>query len=350
MARAGLYITEVKKARDALRAMGKHPSVDAVRIALGNTGSKTTIHKYLKQLEEEEPGTRDASTRVSAAIEALVTQLAAQLQGEASVQIDALRLESAQTDLSHAAALSVSRAENEALARQLKGAEAAGHAEMVAHAETRRLVQAELIARLAADQKVASLQERLAENVAHLQSIEEKHQHARTSLAHYREAAKEQRDQDLRRHEQQIGQLQAELRTLQQSLVVKQGELSHLHQDGARLVAELSHANKALFEEQGKAQRLSTRIEALQSVEQRERLLTVQAEALTGQLALLRDELVAARSRTDALLLQVRTLELALARAESRLEAQSDLAGQLRLHLIEALKKRRRIDQGASPD
>jgi hypothetical protein len=350
MARAGLYITEVKKARDALRAMGKHPSVDAVRIALGNTGSKTTIHKYLKQLEEDEPGTRDASASVSTAIDALVAQLAAQLQGEASAQIEALRLESAQTDLSHAAALSALRGENDAMALQFKLAEAARHAEMVAHADTRRLLQAELIARLSADQKVGSLLERLAENVAHLQSIEEKHQHARESLAHYRESAKEQRDQDLRRHEQQIGQLQAELRTLQQTLVVKQGEISHLHQDGARLVADLSHANKALFDEQGKAQRQITRIEALQSVEQRERLLTVQAEALTGQLALLRDELAAARSGNDALVLQVRELELALARAESRLEAQSDLAGQLRLHLLEAVKKRQRIDKSETLD
>ncbi|MFN6505802.1 DNA-binding protein [Xanthomonas translucens pv. translucens] len=29
---------------------GKHPSVDAVRVALSNTGSKTTIHRYLKEL------------------------------------------------------------------------------------------------------------------------------------------------------------------------------------------------------------------------------------------------------------------------------------------------------------
>lgn len=32
------------------------PSVDAVRVALGNTGSKTTIHKYPKELEAEEGG------------------------------------------------------------------------------------------------------------------------------------------------------------------------------------------------------------------------------------------------------------------------------------------------------
>ena len=54
MARGGLYKSDVQRARDALRAQGKHPSVDAVRVALGNTGSKTTIHRYLKELEEEE--------------------------------------------------------------------------------------------------------------------------------------------------------------------------------------------------------------------------------------------------------------------------------------------------------
>ena len=33
-------------------ARGEHPSIDAVRIEMGNTGSKTTIHRYLKELDE----------------------------------------------------------------------------------------------------------------------------------------------------------------------------------------------------------------------------------------------------------------------------------------------------------
>ncbi|NNC09676.1 DNA-binding protein, partial [Corallococcus exiguus] len=56
MARAGLYKSDVQKARDALLAQRKKPSVDAVRVALGNTGSKTTIHRYLRELEGEEGG------------------------------------------------------------------------------------------------------------------------------------------------------------------------------------------------------------------------------------------------------------------------------------------------------
>ena len=51
MARTGLTRMDVKRARDALLAQGQHTSIDAIRIALGNTGSKTTIHRYLKELE-----------------------------------------------------------------------------------------------------------------------------------------------------------------------------------------------------------------------------------------------------------------------------------------------------------
>lgn len=82
MARAGLDKSDVQKARDALRAQGKHPSVDAVRVALGNTGSKTTIHRYLKELEEEEGQGLGAKVAVSDALQDLVGRLAGRLHDE----------------------------------------------------------------------------------------------------------------------------------------------------------------------------------------------------------------------------------------------------------------------------
>ena len=48
MARSGIYKSEVLRARDNLRATGRNPSIDAVREELVNTGSKSTIHRYLK--------------------------------------------------------------------------------------------------------------------------------------------------------------------------------------------------------------------------------------------------------------------------------------------------------------
>ena len=46
MARSGIYKSEVVRARENLMAQGRHPSIDALRIELGNTGSKATIHRY----------------------------------------------------------------------------------------------------------------------------------------------------------------------------------------------------------------------------------------------------------------------------------------------------------------
>ena len=53
MARGGVNKAVVQIARTAILARGEHPSIDAVRIELGNTGSKTTIHRYLKELDDK---------------------------------------------------------------------------------------------------------------------------------------------------------------------------------------------------------------------------------------------------------------------------------------------------------
>jgi hypothetical protein len=56
MARGGIYKSEVIRARTTLLSQGIYPSIDAVRQELGNTGSKATIHRYLKEIGEEEGG------------------------------------------------------------------------------------------------------------------------------------------------------------------------------------------------------------------------------------------------------------------------------------------------------
>ena len=87
-----------------------------------------------------------------------------------------------------------------------------------------------------------ALQERLAAEERHRQSLEEKHKHARQALEHFRESTKEQRDQDQRKHEQQVQYLQAELRTVNETLATKQQEAVHTLQENARLLGDLSRA------------------------------------------------------------------------------------------------------------
>lgn len=102
MARIGLDKSAVKKARDGLLAQSQYPSVDAVRVALGNTGSKTTIHKYLKELEEEGSGKGQGS--ISGVLQDLVERLAARLHGEADERLAGAVAEYAEKEQRHLAA------------------------------------------------------------------------------------------------------------------------------------------------------------------------------------------------------------------------------------------------------
>ena len=104
MARTGLYKSEVKKARDYLLSQGKRPSVDALRIELGNTGSKTTIHKYLKELEEDDGG-QNPKASLSDALQDLVARLAAQLHEEADTKIGTIRTEAGEMERRNAATI-----------------------------------------------------------------------------------------------------------------------------------------------------------------------------------------------------------------------------------------------------
>jgi hypothetical protein len=92
MARTGLSKSQVRECRDRLLAEGRYPSVDAVRLALG-TGSKSTIHKYLKELGSEDASTglkRDDTART---LQGVVEQLADQLHRDAERRVLALRAE-----------------------------------------------------------------------------------------------------------------------------------------------------------------------------------------------------------------------------------------------------------------
>lgn len=88
MARGGINKALVAKARETVLARGENPSIDAIRIELGNTGSKSTIHRYLKELEEEASTRLDDAALLSQPIKELVARLASRLQEEAQDIVD----------------------------------------------------------------------------------------------------------------------------------------------------------------------------------------------------------------------------------------------------------------------
>jgi chromosome segregation ATPase len=332
MARAGLYKSDVQKARDSLIAQSLYPSIDAVRMALGNTGSKTTIHKYLKELEEEEgAGPRKAS--ISEALQDLVERLAARLQEEADESVVQAKEALVRKEQEHAHANRQLQNDLVSAREAIQTLEARMSSEAADHAKTRAALQTEIGARHTAEQQVVDLKDRLAENEQHRQSLEEKHTHARNALEHYRQSVKDQRDQDQRRHEQQVQQVQAELRQQQLVLAGKQEEVTRLNQEGARLVLELSHTKQSLYEQLTQGRKLEQKIEQLQSLQQHAGDIERQLASKIAEAELLAEQLKNVNEQLAPVLARSRELELQLVQANARAGAQEQIGEQLRAYI-----------------
>ncbi|WP_256594744.1 hypothetical protein [Pseudomonas sp. OV226] len=84
-------------------------------------------------------------------------------------------------------------------------------------------------------------------------------------LEHYRNAVKEQREQEQQRHEGQVQQVRVELRQLQHTLMLKQDELTRLNRDNERLLSEARQQAKAVATHEDAALLLSSEITAMKT-------------------------------------------------------------------------------------
>ncbi len=332
MARSGLYKSDVKRARDSLLAQSQYPSIDAVRMALGNTGSKTTIHKYLKELEEEEGGTHQKAS-ISEALQDLVERLAGRLQEEAQASVTQAKDALDAKEHEHAQVRAALQGELAAAREAARTLEAQLSTEVASHVKTQAALQSEAIAKHTAEQHAADLKDRLTENEQHRKSLEEKHIHARDALEHYRQSVKDQREQDLRRHEEQVQQVQAELRRQQLAVGAKQDEVTKLNQEGARLIAELAHTKQSLYEQLTNGRKLEQKIEQLQMLRQNTGDIERQLASKIAEVELLGEQQNAVRAELASALARSRELELELAQTNAKAAAQEQIGDQLRAYV-----------------
>ena len=333
MARSGLYKSDIQKARDSLLAQGKHPSVDALRVELGNTGSKSTIHRYLKELEEEEEQGLGAKVAVSDALQDLIGRLAGRLHEEAEAVVTQAQQRFEVQLQERTQALEQQQQEGTALSTQLQRTDAALQAERADHTATRQALAEATLLIGQLEERAAGLVTRLSENEAHARSLEEKHQHAREALEHYRTSVKEQREQEQRRHEHQVQELQVSLRQANETLTSKNHELLQLNRDNGqwlerhtRLEQELAQVRQAAAGQQGE-------LDAL-------RLTAVEHQALQ------------VRWNQDLQILETLRTELTQARADQlqerqrREQAETDsLRAGVRLETLEQLLAQLSIDR-----
>lgn len=266
MARGGVNKAIVQKAREALLARGENPSIDAVRVELGNTGSKTTIHRYLKELDELDQRRKAPQQGLSDELSELVARVAQRLAEEGEEQIE-LALAASRTEKSEL--LEQFQASQDAL-RQLQQQfdiqRSALDTESAELQTCRTTLQAEQTRNARLNQSNLDLEVRLKDKDEQIRSLEEKHLHARDALEHYRGAMKEQREQEQRRHEGQLQQVQMELRHLQQTLIIKQDELTQLNRDNERLLTEARQQQKAYLDQELVKERQTGEINSLKTL------------------------------------------------------------------------------------
>ena len=318
MARGGINKAVVQTARLAILARGENPSIDAVRIEMGNTGSKTTIHRYLKELDESETCQTITEAPIDDELGELVARLAQRLKEKAQEPIDLALAQFQQQKAALLAQVEELEAAHSQLKQQFDIQAAALADESAALQSTRSSLQTEQTRNAGLSQACSDYELRINDKDEQIRSLEEKHLHARDALEHYRNAIKDQREQEQRRHEGQLQQVQAELRQAQQSAMVRQDEITQLHRDNERLliehrvtVKELSALQEQARQDRDQQRQLSEQVSVIDSERTllQERLRVALLESQTRQ------EALAEHQQTN------KTLELDLVKAQASIEA-----------------------------
>ncbi|MDO4235445.1 DNA-binding protein [Pseudomonas sp.] len=318
MARGGINKAVVQTARLAILARGENPSIDAVRIEMGNTGSKTTIHRYLKELDESESRQTITEAPIDDELGELVARLAQRLKEKAQEPIDLALAQFEQHKSALLTQLETSQEAHDQLQQQFDIQAAALAEESAALQTAGTSLQAEQTRNAGLSQACSDYELRIKDKDEQIRSLEDKHLHARDALEHYRNAVKEQREQEQRRHEGQLQQVQAELRQAQQSALVRQDEITQLHRDNERLLIE----HRVTAKELNALQEQRRKDQVLQ-LELNEKISQVDSERTLLQ-ERLRVALLESQSRQAALTEHQqanKALELDLLKAQASIEA-----------------------------
>ncbi|MGA5481744.1 DNA-binding protein [Pseudomonas siliginis] len=323
MARGGITKALVQIARTAILARGEHPSIDAVRIEMGNTGSKTTIHRYLKELDDGAQPNEASAEPIDDELTALVSRLAQRLKEQAQEPIEQAREQFEEQREALETELKQVRQALEKLEHDHDIQGSALQRESEALSNTRSMLQTEQTRNAGLNQALADFELRLQDKDEQIRSLEEKHLHARDALEHYRNATKEQREQEQARHEGQLQQIQAELRQAQQSALVRQDEITQLHRDNERL----------LTENRGTQRELNLVQDQLKQSNQRQDQLLEQATRMDSERTLLQERLRVAALESQAFKQSVdeqtqlnQSLEKELLKVQASLEDSQRLA------------------------
>ena len=318
MARIGITYAEVEQAASLLVADGKNPTVDAVRAALGGTGSKSTLAPMLKRWKSahrEEAQAQQAG--LPAELLDMVKGLHVHLQQEADLQVQVAQAAAAAVVAECQQQLEEASAATADLANKRDVLECDLALEKTRREQLEASNHALQLACVTAEAQSAGLMQRLTDRQTEVENVNRQLGQSRTQFEHYQEAVATQRaterqeaQQRCNQLEQDLGMLRRNLSELQKTLAQRETQLEQVSAHNHKLENDLSVLRQTHQTVLAERQQLSQEI-ATQSVvcsEQRVELKTV-SQTLTEAVTEARSELAVLHHQAPQLQARLLILE-----------------------------------------
>lgn len=238
MARSGITLHNVEQAKQALLARGERVSIDSVRAELGHTGSKSTIHKHLKHLEDAQDESQK-QVLLSDELQQLLHHVAARLTKEANATLDekTVLFEQGIQDKDEQIAQFKTQIDALTVLNQEQRDDTDTLREENKSLRTKNNKSQQELELY--HQQIKAFEQQLETMQQHNRSLEEKHHDARQALSHYRDAIAQQRERENEQHEQECALLRQSSHKTQQALTAKQTALADAQHSIDTLKSEL---------------------------------------------------------------------------------------------------------------
>ncbi|WP_423204038.1 DNA-binding protein [Pseudomonas kribbensis] len=273
MARGGINLALVREARAALLRRGRRPSIDAVRIELGNTGSKSTISRYLKELEASTPPSADTepATVIDERLLSLVQTLRSELLDQTQVSLRQEQARGAEREEQLLRQVQALEAQHRAAQAQL----AQSHQQLRDEQELRQqqaqdgAAKDEVLRR--EERKVSELKLTLKERDTQIEQLRASQRHAQENLEHFRQAGLERHQAQQRQHEEFRQDSHQQIRKREGMLIQTQKRVSELSDEVNGLGTSLALERQKSSDLYERHAQLERRVEQLN--EERQQLL-----------------------------------------------------------------------------
>lgn len=246
MARPGVTYLEVSNAAKQLAASGRIPTIENVRIALGSTGSNSTLGTHLRAWKATQDQTQQIATK-----EKIPEELIATVKGLWELIIN--QSEEKILKIQQETKQSLEKLKQETQQLQQESGQWQHQYQQIKQERDSFVHEKSTMEQLLADSKIEiatltekqiGLEQQNQEKKSHIDELQRQNSQTQANLEHYRASALEQRLAEQQRHEQQQRQLEQNIQQIYQELTkVKQENILfqqqcqkvHFERDGLKI-------------------------------------------------------------------------------------------------------------------